>query len=72
MLRICQIVDCRSENDKALSTAVLVISRNINSVAFTETWFDTCPDGQVLSRLQPSGLDTARPDERSGGAAVLF
>jgi exonuclease III len=68
-------LNCRSVKNKALSIADLVISRNIDILAMTETWLGCSTDAQVLSELKPPGYDVlqvSRPDKRGGGVAVLF
>jgi len=68
-------LNCRSVKNKALSIADLVTSRNIDILAFTETWLGIFIDAQVMFELVPTGYDilhVARPDKRGGGVAVLF
>jgi len=68
-------LNCPSVKNKALSIADLVTSRNIDILAFTETWLGTSIDAQVMFELVHAGyviLHVARPDKRVGGVAVLF
>ena len=69
-------VNVRSVKNKAMSVSILVISRDIDIFAPTETWLGSAIDGHVISILVPCGYEfhsVSRPHgTRGGGVAVLY
>ena len=66
----------RSVKNKAVSVSDLVISRDIDILALTETWLGSAIDCHVISTLVPCEYEfhsVSRPHgTRGGGVAVLY
>ena len=68
-------INVRSVKNKAISVSDLVISRDIDILALTETWLGSAIDGHVISTLVPCGYEfhsVSRPHGTRGGVAVLY
>jgi len=69
-------IHVRSVKNKVVSVSELVISRDIDILALTETWLGSAIDGHVISTLVPCGYEfhsVSRPHgTRGGGVAVLY
>ena len=67
-------INVRSVKNKAISVSDLVISRDIDILALTETWFGRAIDGHVISILVPCGYEfhsMSRPHGIRGGGDSL-
>ena len=59
-------LNCRSVVNKTLSINDLIVTRDVDIAALTETWLGTSSDGQVLGELLPRGYDYITVPRRSG------
>ena len=70
-----QCLNVRSVKNKALSVADMVISRDIDILALTETWLVSAIDDHVIHELVPRGYEfhavSRSGGKRGGGVAVL-
>ena len=70
-----QCLNVRSVKNKALSVADMVISRDIDILALTETWLGSAIDDHVIHELVPRGYEfhavSRSGGKRGGGVAVL-
>ena len=70
-----QCLNVRSVKNKALSVADMVISRDIDILALTETWLGSAIDDHVIHELVPCGYEfhavSRSGGKRGGGVAVL-
>ena len=68
-------LNVRSVKNKALSVADMVISRDIDILALTETWLGSAIDDHVIHELVPRGYEfhavSRSGGKRGGGVAVL-
>ena len=69
-------INVSSVKNKAISVSDLVISRDIDILALTETWLGSAIDAHVINTLVPCGYElhsVSRPHgTRGGGVAVLY
>jgi len=69
-------INVRSVKNKAVSVSDLMISRDIDILALTETWLGSAIDGHVINILVPCGYEfhsVSRPHGIRGGCvAVLY
>ena len=70
-----QCLNVRTVKNKALSVADMVISRDNDILALTETWLGSAIDDHVIHELVPRGYEfhavSRSGGKRGGGAAVL-
>ena len=70
-----QCMNVRSVKNKALSVADMVISRDIDILALTETWLGSAIDDHVIHELVPRGYEfhaVSRSGGKRGGGVVVL
>ena len=66
--------NARSLNNKAstISDYISILDHNFDIIAFTETWFNSSDESNLIDLGNYDKIDCIRPDRRGGGASLFI